>query len=254
MKFAVLADIHGNSFALEAVLEDMKLLGIKDAVNLGDFFSGPINAAKTASLLMEHDFISVRGNHDRYLIEQDPSQMGPSDRVAFDQLSKFHLQWIADLPETRTVFGDVYLCHATPKSDSKYWLERVEKNGVVRSASLAEVSAEADGIKASLILCAHTHIARCVHLPDGRLIVNPGSVGCPAYDDDLPVYHYIQTGTPNASYALVEKLGNDWTVTFRSVPYDTNRAIDCAKNNERYDWARALKTGWFEEKLPSNIQ
>ena len=135
MKFAVLADIHGNSFALEAVLKDMDTLGIKDAVNLGDFFS--------ASMLMGRDFASVRGNHDRYLIEQDPSDLGPSDRVAFDQLSEQHLQWIADLPTTRTVFDDVFLCHATPSCDSTYWLERVENNGVVRPASLAEVKAMA---------------------------------------------------------------------------------------------------------------
>lgn len=247
MKFAVLADIHGNSFALEAVLQDMDALGVTDAVNLGDFFSGPIDAAKTASTLMERDFASVRGNHDRYLIEQDPTNMGPSDRVAFDQLSEQHLQWIADLPTTRTVFDDVFLCHATPRSDSTYWLERVENNGVVRPASLAEVKAEADGVDASLILCAHTHIPRCVRLPDGRIIVNPGSVGCPAYDDDMPVYHYMQTGTPNASYALLERHHGEWNVTFRSVLYDAKQASDCALLNERRDWARALQTGWFEE-------
>lgn len=247
MKFAVLADIHGNSFALEAVLKDMDALGIQDAVNLGDFFSGPIDAEKTASMLMERDFASVRGNHDRNLIEQDPSDMGPSDRVAFDQLSEQCLQWIADLPATRTVFGDVFLCHATPTSDTTYWLERVENNGIVRPASLAEVMTEADGVEASLILCAHTHIPRCVRLPDGRVIVNPGSVGCPAYEDDMPVYHYMQTGTPNASYAVLEKHHGEWSVTFRSVPYDAEQASDSALLNERRGWARALQTGWFEE-------
>ncbi|MDX8353687.1 metallophosphoesterase family protein [Cognatiyoonia sp. IB215182] len=247
MKFAALADIHGNSFALEAVLHDMDSLGIKDAVNLGDFFSGPIDAAKTATILMERDFASVRGNHDRYLIEQEPFSMGPSDRVAFDQLSEQHLRWIADLPTTRIVNDDVFLCHATPTSDSTYWLERVEHNGVVRSASLAEVTKEAVGVQASLILCAHTHIPRCVRLPDGRVIVNPGSVGCPAYDDDLPYYHHMQTGTPNASYALLERRVDEWSITFRSVRYDTKQARDCALRNGRRDWARALETGWFEE-------
>lgn len=225
----------------------MAELQIDTAVNLGDFFSGPIDAAGTASMLAKRDFVSVRGNHDRYLVEQDPSDMGPSDRVAYDQLSQNTLQWISGLPETKTVFEDVFLCHATPKNDSRYWLERVEKNGMVRSATLAEVSAEADGIEASLLLCAHTHIPRSVRLPDGRLIVNPGSVGCPAYDDGVPVHHHMQTGTPNASYALVERQHGEWTVTFRSVPYDTEKAVDCALKNDRKDWARALKTGWFEE-------
>lgn len=246
MKFAVFADIHGNSFALEAALQDMDGLGIKDAVNLGDFFSGPIDAAKTATILMERNFVSVRGNHDRYLIEQDPSDMGPSDRLAFDQLSKQHLRWISDLPVTRIFDEDVFLCHATPTSDSTYWLERVEPNGVVRSASLSEVGAEADGVNANLILCAHTHIPRCVRLPDGRVIVNPGSVGCPAYDDDLPVYHLMQTGTSNASYAVIEKQDGEWSATFRSVRYNSKQASDRALQNGRSDWARALQTGWLE--------
>ena len=247
MRFAALADIHGNSFALEAVLQDMDSLGIKDAVNLGDFFSGPLDAAKTATMLMDRDFVSVRGNHDRYLIEQDPSDKVPSDQVAVDQLSGQHFRWIADLPTTRYVHDDIFLCHAAPTSDSTYWLERVEQNGIVRSASLAEVSAEADGLEANLILCAHTHIPRCVRLQDGRVIVNPGSVGCPAYDDELPVYHHMQTGTPNASYAVLERQGDEWSVTFRSVCYDTKKASDCALANGRRDWARALQTGWFEE-------
>ena len=144
--------------------------------------------------------------------------MGPSDRVAFDQLSEEHLQWIAALPPTRTVFDDVFLCHGTPRSDATYWLERVDTNGTVRAATLDEARREAEGVVASLILCAHTHIPRSVRLPDGRTIVNPGSVGCPGDDDDLPVYHHMQTGTPNASYALVEKRDGAWSVTFRSIP------------------------------------
>lgn len=245
MKFAVLADIHGNADALEAVLQDMEALGISSAVNLGDYFSGPLEAAKTATLLLERNFPSIRGNHDRYLIEQDRSEMAPSDAAAFDQLGSTHLDWIARLPQTLTVFDDVFLCHGTPTSDSTYWLEHVEENGTVRSATLAEIQSHAEGLDASLILCAHTHIPRCIRLPDGRTIVNPGSIGCPAYDDDAPVYHHMQTGIPNASYALVQAKGKDWDVSFRSVPYASDRASALALKNARPDWARSLATGWF---------
>ena len=245
MKFAVIADIHGNAHALEAVLQDMDLLGLSTAVNLGDFISGPLNAAETASLLMDRGFPSIRGNHDRYLIEQDRSEMGPSDQVAFDQLDPAHLAWIAGLPETLMIFDNVFLCHGTPKSDSTYWLEHVEGNGTVRPATLQEIQGPAQGVDANLILCAHTHIPRCVRLPDGRTIVNPGSVGCPAYDDDFPVYHHMQTGTPNASYAVVEARGQSWHVSFRSVPYPSDKASAIAAENGRPDWARALATGWF---------
>ncbi|MDW3221472.1 MAG: metallophosphoesterase family protein [Paracoccaceae bacterium] len=247
MRFAVLADIHGNCFALQAVLRDMDDLKVTEAVNLGDFFSGPLDSAKTAALLMDRDFVSIRGNHDRYLVEQNRSQLGPSDRVAFDQLNQSQLDWISNLPTTRVVFDDVFLCHGTPTSDETYWLERVQENGVIRAATLDEVAREAAGVDASLLLCAHTHIPRCMRLPDGRTIINPGSVGCPAYDDDAPVYHFMQTGTPNASYAVVERQCGEWAVTFRSVPYAFNAARDLAVKNGRNDWARALATGWFEE-------
>ncbi|MBT0956669.1 metallophosphoesterase family protein [Alphaproteobacteria bacterium KMM 3653] len=240
-----LADIHGNALALEAVLRDMEGLGLSEAVNLGDVFSGPLEAGRTAQMLMGRGFPSIRGNHDRYLIEHDPAEMGPSDRVAYDQLEAAHLEWIAGLPPTRLVFGDVFMCHGTPQSDSVYWLEKVEGDGRVRPATLAEIEAEAEGGSAGLILCAHTHIPRCLRLSDGRVVVNPGSIGCPAYDDGAPVYHVMQTGTPNASYAVVEKREGAYDVTFRSVPYAAQEASALAARNGRADWARSLATGWF---------
>lgn len=247
MRFAVIADIHGNVRALSAVLADMDALGVTEAVNLGDFFSGPLDADETAALLMARHFPSIRGNHDRYLITQVREDMGLSDQAAFDLLGDTHLDWIRSLPATLTLYGEVFLCHGTPTSDQTYWLERVNPDGSLRRATLPEIETEAKGIDASLILCAHTHLPRIVHLPDGRLIVNPGSVGCPAYDDDHPVYHCVETGTPNASYAIVEKTADAWAVTFRSIPYASAKASALAAKNGRAGWARALATGWISE-------
>lgn len=249
VRFAVIADIHGNARALEAVLADMDALGLTEAVNLGDHFSGPLEAAATAKLLRERDFASIRGNHDRWLIETDPADMGPSDKAAFDQLGSADLDWLASLPASRMVFGDVLLCHGTPKSDVTYWLERVEPDGTIRSASLDEIESEARDVAARLILCGHTHIPRLVRLRDGRSVLNPGSVGCPAYDDDAPFYHVMQTGTPNASYAIVEGSADAWRISFRSVPYASAEMADLARANGRSDWAKGLATGWFEGAL-----
>lgn len=76
-------------------------------------------------------------------------------------------------------------------------------------------------------------------------MVNPGSIGCPAYDDTHPVYHQMQTGSPNASYAIVEQGAAGWVVTFRSVPYASEAASALAASRGRPDWARALATGWL---------
>ncbi len=76
MIFAAIADIHGNCAALEAVLEDIARLGIKDIVNLGDCFSGPLEAGFTGDVLVGNWIPSVLGNHDRELIERAPEEMG----------------------------------------------------------------------------------------------------------------------------------------------------------------------------------
>lgn len=246
MKFAAISDIHGNYAALEAVLADIQSQGIIDVVNLGDHLSGPLEARRTADLLIEKSFPSIRGNHDRLLVELQETEMGESDAAAFAQLNETHLDWLKSLPPTMIYRDDVFMCHGTPSSDSTYWIEKVTPNAQIIMASVDEIEREAEGISCSLILCGHTHIPRVVRLRSGKMLVNPGSVGCPAYDDDHPIYHYMQTGTPNASYAILERVAQGWSVTLRSVPYDYLAMSRLAEQNGRQDWANALATGWLE--------
>lgn len=243
-RFAAIADIHGNADALLAVLDDIGRQGIAGIVNLGDHLSGPLAVRETADILLAQEMIAIRGNHDRWLAGRNPSEMGPWERDAVGRLDDKHFAWLRALPPTQTI-GDVFLCHGTPASDITYWLEKVAPDGSVLQKTLDEVSREADGIAASLILCGHTHLPRRVDLPDGPTIVNPGSVGCPAYDDDIPVFHLMQTGTPAASYAILEKTGKGWISSFRRVPYDTRRMVAMARDGGHDDWAQALATGWL---------
>ncbi|OWK25115.1 hypothetical protein AJ87_13705 [Rhizobium yanglingense] len=75
--------------------------------------------------------------------------------------------------------------------------------------------------------------------------LNPGSVGGPAYDDDKPYPHKVETGHPMASYAILEKSASGWTPYFRNVAYDHMAMSRLAKANGRPDWAAALATGWI---------
>lgn len=245
MRFAAIADVHGNHLALEAVLEDIRKQGISDIVNLGDCFSGPLTADKTADILLGLDALTVRGNHDRYLVEQAPEAMHVSDSVAYGQLAAHHLDWLRGLPFSAVYRNEAYLCHATPANDNVYWLESVSADGYVHLKSLEEIEALAAGIDFPLILCGHTHIPRAVRLSDGRQIINPGSVGCPAYDDDLPYYHKVEAGHPFASYAILEKTGNSWLPVFRNVAYDHQAMAELARERGRAEWASGLATGWL---------
>ena len=243
MIFAAIADVHGNCAALEAVLADIHGQGITDIVNLGDCLSGPLEAGRTADLLGLLNAPTVRGNHDRYLIENPANAMPSWEVHAFSQLASRHLQWLKTLPFSLVYRDEAFLCHATPQSDSIYWLEQVSSEGHIFLKSLEEIEALAEGVEQSLILCGHSHIPRAVQLSDGRLIVNPGSVGCPAYSDDLPYAHKVETGHALASYAILEKTGSGWVPQFRTVPYDHMAMSRLAIDNGRGDWGVALATG-----------
>jgi hypothetical protein len=79
------------------------------------------------------------------------------------------------------------------------------------------------------------------------LIVNPGSVGLPAFEDDHPhpfsSFHRIENGSPDARYAVLEKSDGRWRCELISVPYDHESMALLAEQRQRHDWAHALRTG-----------
>lgn len=241
-RLAVLADIHGNADALSAVLADIDSQGAGTILNLGDHFSGPLAAAETWEILAARPMISIRGNHDRWLVEQTPEEMGTWESHAFRDLPAAALDWLRSLPATADL-GAAFLCHATPADDLTYWTETVGADGTVALRDQPEIEALAEELAQPLLLCGHTHVPRALALSGGRLLVNPGSVGCPAYDDDLPVPHRVETAGPQARYALLDPGAAGWTVTHRAVPYDPSRMIDLARARGQTGWAQALATG-----------
>ena len=245
MRLAAIADVHGNYLALEAVLADISAHGISDIVNLGDMASGPLDARRTMDALMSLDAVHVLGNHDRWLIDRPVEKMGAWERPAYAQLNATHLDWLRTVPATRVFRDQVFLCHATPKDDNVYWLEAVTPEGAVTMAPLAGIEKEAQGISQPLILCGHTHVARAVRLRDGRLVVNPGSVGGPGFSYNVPFQHRIEAGTPDARYAILELTKAGWSVTFRHVPYDNMAMAALARRNGDVEFASALSTGWI---------
>ena len=246
MRFALLSDIHGNLAALEAVVADLRRRGVERVVNLGDSLAGPLLPLETARYLMAQDWTHLAGNHERQVLHLRPDVNSGTDYYTRTQLGAAELAWTASLrPRLDYAGGDVLLCHGTPGSDITYFLESVDPAGL-RRASAAEVAERlGDGVAASLIACGHSHIARCVRSASGQLIVNPGSVGQPAYDDDQPYDHVVENGAPDARYAIVERRGAHWSCELIAVPYDHAAMARLARQRGREDWAVALETGYM---------
>ncbi len=248
MRLAAVTDIHGNLPALEAVLADIARSQVDLVVNLGDIVSGPLWPVETADRLMALALPTIRGNHERQVL-RPLEGMGASDRHAALRLTAAQRGWLATLPATMRPASDVFCCHGTPDNDLRYFLETVTpdfgSNGSrgVRAATHDEAMERAGKVQASLILCGHTHQPRIRQLDDGRLVVNPGSVGLPAYDDNHPHFHLMETGSPHARYALLERHNGRWSVELRNVAYDWESAAVQADRNGRPDWADALRSG-----------
>lgn len=238
MRIAVVSDIHGNLDALEAVIADMRDRGIDRVVNLGDSLAGPLLPKETVQFLMAQDWIQLAGNHERQMSHLSASS-GAADTYAHSQLSPAELAWLATLPARAAIGDDVLLCHGTPANDVTMLLEVAN-----RPASRTEIETHLAGITASMILCGHSHVARSVRCGE-RLIVNPGSVGLPAYRDDYPFEHAIESGSPDARYAIVEQCGTGWHVALLTVPYDFRRMAHLARLRGFTDWASALETGYI---------
>jgi putative phosphoesterase len=243
-KIAVLSDIHGNIDALVTVIDDIRARCVDCVFNLGDHVSGPLWPKETIQSLMVQDWMQILGNHDRQLIGQDPGQHGLSDSFAFRQLNDVELDWLRTLPASIEIPGEFLLIHGTLSSDTTYLLETVE-HGRARLATQIEIVERLGETKSRIVLCGHSHIPRIVQVSENTLIINPGSVGLPAYDDELPEYHVMETGSPHARYAILEYVNGGWLVEMIAVPYEHQRASAQAHRNGRIDWEIGIRTGFM---------
>ena len=68
MKIAIISDIHGNAFALDTVLGDLKREPVDQIVCLGDAIQGGAQPAQTVARLRELGCPVVMGNADAWLL------------------------------------------------------------------------------------------------------------------------------------------------------------------------------------------
>lgn len=240
MRLGVIADVHGNLPALEAVLARLAELAVDRIVNLGDCASGPLWPAETVQLLRANAMSHVRGNHDRALGAASPEGLGASDSFAWRNLDADARAWLAALPFDIEI-GRARCVHASPKDDETYLLDEVE-DGRLAAARPRAVAAFLGATSHAVVLCGHSHQPRLLRLDDGAVVVNPGSVGNPAYHATEPSIHVSESGAPHARFAVVT-MTDAVAIEHYAIAYDWEHAARRAEANSRTDWAHALRTG-----------
>lgn len=247
-QYAIISDIHGNSRALAAVLHDIRSRGISTIINLGDFFFGALEPEATAELLRKHPMICITGNTDIDILN-NAGKDGMA-RVLSD-LSEQSKQWLRSLPKTTSVGGVFFVCHGTPENDNEYLLEKVTENGVFVYND-EELVAKTANISERVILCGHSHVNRVIWLSNGKMIINPGSVGLPAYLGNGKYRFAMESMTPHAKYAIISVDGDDITVNQVNCPYDWDAASEAARKNGNENAANFLLHGRVPKDLRVN--
>ena len=199
MRVGLISDVHGNRVALEAVLADMP--PVDRLACAGDIVGYNPSHADCVDAMRERGVPTVMGNHDRAVAGGTDfafnSMAGAGVRHAREALDDDQLEWLAALPNERTVCeGSVRLVHGHPDDPNRYTYP-------------AQFGPHLLGEEDVLVL-GHTHVQHNERY-DAGVVVNPGSVGQP------------RDGDPRAAYAVLDLDGLQ--VEERRVEYDVDEVV-----------------------------
>ena len=238
MRLAVISDVHGNVRALEAVLADIRKRAPDSIVNLGDCVTSPLWPRETLDLLDSLSLPTVRGNHDRWIAEPATAPQSTSITFTREALSAHQRAALGALTP-RIDLGDGALAvHGTPASDTEYLLEE-KVDGRLALVNADTLGERLGDLRAELVLCGHSHHQHVAADRQGRLVLNPGSVGCPRYADNADRL-VNEAGSPHARYAIATKRGDRWSIDLVVLAYDWSAVAAQARRNGRADWAQGF--------------
>ncbi len=243
MKVALLADIHGNTWALDAVLADLDPHRPDLIVCLGDVTGHSPQPQTAVQRLRSLGCPGVVGNGDAELLDMlDPEREAGlfallrahrypeaqierrkrRNRWVLDRLTPDDIGYLRSLQQTLEVplgGGETLLCfHASPRS---------YLTGIRATLSEADLDAMLSGYEASVVACGHTHAPLLrPHSDKGvlagsgeQIIVNPGSVA-----------RFIEPGAHHSwtRYAQVERDDSGIAITFQRVSFDARPMVEAA--------------------------
>jgi predicted phosphodiesterase len=222
MKLALISDIHGNLFAFDAVLEDIRQRKIEQILCLGDVVTCGPQPREALARLREIGCPTVMGNTDAWVVEprlreyeslygqylQDfeywSSQQLTDQDKAFLSTFQPTIEW--PLNEKTTLLA----YHGSPRS----FLEHIYPT--TPTEELDEYFA--DSTTAQILVGGHTHQQLFLRYRD-KLVLNPGSVGQPL--DRIRAWSEMGARNPPwGEYAILNSEGNQFSVELLRVPFD----------------------------------
>ncbi len=230
MQIAVLADIHGNLPALEAVAADIEHLNPDLVFVAGDFQNRGPNPREVTKFVAQSGWTLLRGNHEDYVIRQ--SQDSRTQDIA-DYYNWLPARWTANLtrdfvdlikqlPIATTLTGPdkllITIAHGSKRSNDEGFFP-----GTPEAKAKEMIGDDPPG----LLCVGHSHLP-LVRRINATLLVNVGSVGFP-FDGDR-----------RACYGLITWKFNRWEVDIRRIEYAVEKVVEEFERVEFYQGAGPL--------------
>lgn len=230
MRTALIADIHGNLLALEAVLFDLEREPVERLFCLGDVAALGPQPSEVVARLRGLGCPSVLGNTDAWLLDDEPNAnfvsregivMAELASWCVSRLSERDLGYLQTCPPTMKISldgEDDLLCfHGSPHSYDE----------VISATTSDEVLSDMLSVyNASIFVGGHTHV-QLFRRHGGVRLINPGSVGLPGVGpgtSDLPVNRHVSW----AEYAVLTTGKGHLGVDSRRVPVDVEQMLASA--------------------------
>jgi predicted phosphodiesterase len=242
VRIAVIADVHGNRIALEAILRDCDRQQVDVIACLGDVAALGPDPGGCIDLLAQNEIVTIQGNVDAWITH--PGHAGSQDRLLREmtdwtrtQLSGEQLSWLSHLPSGAS--GEVFagrqyvLSHGSPRSYDDV---------VAASTPDADLElmfgADHPGTGLDLALGGHTHVQMLRRWGDATLL-NPGSVGLPGVGPGVPGLA-VNVAPTWGEYAILEsdELGGQFEIRFRRVALPMDQMLLAARHMPGFDWWR----------------
>jgi len=248
MRLAILADIHGNIQALQAVAASLEKIQPDAVIIVGDIINAVPFSSEVIDFIRQTDWVAIRGNHEFYYLDfvggRSPASWRNQERWGQLHWLIKHMRpeqgdYLAALPDELTLYypaaEPLRVTHGTPGNN---------RGGFSNSMAEEKIADALISVSQKTYINAHSHvqidrmITEQPNNVEGRgsdpsfyfeekdqppprkwHIINPGSVGLPL------------NGDPRAQFAIIENkpkssiLGG-WRVRHYRVPYDRRPALE----------------------------
>ena len=214
MRYGVVADIHGNLPAFEAVIDAMP--AVDRWLCAGDTVGYNPWPADCLAQVRDLNAATVMGNHDRAVASDTGfrfnSMAAAGVTYARDELNEDALAWLDSLPNRRTIDGgDILLVHGHPENPDRYTYPDEFSPAMLEN-------------NARVTITGHTHVQGVREFEEG-VVMNPGSVGQPRDGDPAAAFAVLDIGDGDDASGISEI-----TVETHRVGYDIDRVIDAVED------------------------